>query len=183
MQVLLGLEYCTEVEMDIVLAVLCTCTQLTGLQLYLKDATQETDRPGIGEEHLGDMTSIGMHSYLRKLPQLQLLHVSGLKLWASDTVHFTDLSTLTDLKLADCRGKLDLAVAAIMQRLTGLRKLHLQGVDLSSPCIWASAASLTNLQQLQVVNCSRIIHTDDTLHLLTPLTNLTSLTLDVTEDE
>lgn len=183
MQVLLGLAYCTEGETDNVLAALSAGTQLTGLQLYLKDSTQEMDMPGIDEDHLGSLENIALEGYIKKLPQLQLLHVSGLESWRSDAVHFTELTALTNLKFADCRGRLDFAIAAILQRLTGLRKLHLYSLGLSSPCIWASVADLTKLQHLEVVCCSCIAHTDDTLHLLAPLTNLTHLELDQIEVE
>ena len=124
------------------------------------------------------MQAVLLHCYLKKLPQLQLLHVSGLELGSSDLVHFTKLTTLTDFKIAHCRGELDLGIAAIMQRLTGLQALHLESLELSSPLIWVAAADLTNLQVLKCVLCSGIAVTDDTLHLLAPLTKLTHLVLD-----
>jgi hypothetical protein len=73
-------------------------------------------------------------------------------------------------------------MAASMQRLTGLQVLQLESIELSSPLIWASAASLTNLQHLKVMVCSGIAVTDDTLHLLAPLTKLTQLVLDDPEE-
>jgi hypothetical protein len=180
MQVLAGLHNCGE-QLKPVLAALSAGTQLTGLQLYVRDYTQEDDGPGIGEEHL-KMRDIVLHSYLKKLPQLQLLHVSGVELCPSDLVHFTKLATVTDLKFAHCPGQLDLGIAAIMQRLTGLQALHLESLELSSPLIWVAAAGLTNLQMLKVMLCSGIAHTDDTLHLLAPLTKLTHLVLDDPEE-
>lgn len=80
MQVLVGLHECGQEQLEPVLAAISTGTQLTGLQLYFRDSTQEMDGPGIGEEHLGDMQNILLHKYLKKLPQLQLLHVAGLEL-------------------------------------------------------------------------------------------------------
>lgn len=97
-------------------------------------------------------------------------------------MHFTALTALTDLKIADCKGKLDLGIAAIMQRLTGLRVLKLQNIELSNRLIWVSAACLTNLVDLHCTMCDPIAVTDDTLHLLAPLTNLTHLSLDAIVD-
>lgn len=178
LQVKVGLRYCGQEQLGPVLAAISAGTHLTGLQLYFENSSQESDGPGPGEDHLGDMRDIQLHSYLKKLPQLQLLHVSGLKLDPADLVHFTGLTALTNLKFADCRGQLDLGIAAIMHRLTGLRKLKLEVLELSNPLIWVSAASLTNLQKLECMCCDGIAVSDDTLHLLAPLTNLTQLVLD-----
>ena len=49
MQVLVGLHECGQAQLEPVLAALSTGTQLTGLQLYVRDSTQEEDRPGVGE--------------------------------------------------------------------------------------------------------------------------------------
>jgi hypothetical protein len=178
LQVKVGLQHCKPSQLEPVLAALSAGTQLTGLQIYFRDQSQEMDRaPG------PDMPDILLHSYLKKLPRLQLLHVTGLKLDEADVVHFTALTALTDLKITDCRGKLDLGVAAIMQRLTALQFLKLQNIELSNRLIWASAACLTNLQDLHCTMCGHgIVVTDDTLHLLAPLTNLTHLSLDATVD-
>jgi hypothetical protein len=180
MQVLVGLQHCESDQVDDVLEALSAGTQLTGLQLYLRNPGNERDGLRVQDE-LGHMQYIWLHPHLVLLPQLQLLHVSGIELDPIDIVHFTTFTTLTDLKIAHCSGELELGIAAMMQRLTGLRKLHLESlgpVGLSSVLIWVAAACLTNLQQLKVTVCRGITITDQTLHLLAPLTNLTQLVLD-----
>jgi hypothetical protein len=170
------MRYCKQAQLEPVLAALSTGTQLTGLQIYFSDPSQMFD--GMFADRLADMQNIPLHKYLQKLPQLQGLHVTGLELNPADIVHFTALTALTTLKIADCKGKLDLGIAAIMQRLTRLRDLCLDSLDLSNHLIWVSAACLTNLEELHCVSCNGIAHTDDTLHLLAPLTNLTHVMLD-----
>jgi hypothetical protein len=177
MQVLVGLQHCESYQVDDVLAALSAGTQLTGLQLYLRNPSNERDGLRVQEE-LGHMQYIWLHPHLVLLPQLQLLHVSGIQLDPIDIVHFTSFTTLTDLKIAHCLGKLDLGIAAMMQRLTGLRKLHLESLDFDSDLIWVAAACLTNLQQLICKVCRGITVTDETLHLLAPLSSLTQLVLD-----
>jgi hypothetical protein len=172
------LQHCGQEQLEPVLAATSAGTQLTGLQEYWCDPYQQLDGSFGGRFGLADMHNILLHSYLRKLPQLQLLHLSGMELNPADIVHFTALTALTELKIGSCAGKLDLGIAAIMQRLTGLHKLFLRALELRNPLIWAAAASLTNLQQLECILCNRVAVTDETLHLLAPLTNLTRLTLD-----
>jgi hypothetical protein len=93
-------------------------------------------------------------------------------------VHFTALSSLVDFKCVFCKGAFDLPLAAIAQRLTGLQRLHLEVLDIESPLIWACVANLTNLEELICI-CNRGAGvTEESLHLLAPLTKLCSLSLD-----
>jgi hypothetical protein len=113
-----------------------------------------------------------------------MLHLSGLEFDAADAMHFTALSSsLTDLKLSDCTIS-DLAVAAMLQRLTGLRRLTLNAVGLVNPMLWVILASLTNLQSLHCLWVDPVAGLSaDTLHLLSALTSLTSLRVDALVDE
>ena len=65
LQLKVGLQHCRQAQLEPVLAALSTGTQLTGLQIYFSDHMQEFDRVG------ADMEDVFLHSYLKKLPQLQ----------------------------------------------------------------------------------------------------------------
>lgn len=172
-----GLEYCSREQIEQVFAAIAAGTQLTALHAYCTDTEQEDDTyAGVSCE------GVLLHRYLQRLPQLRQLHLSGLQLDTRDAMHFTALSALTDLRLAQCDIS-DVAVAAILQRLTGLRVLVLDELCLTSPVVWVAAACLTNLEDLCCRMNTRAAVTEDTLHLLAPLTKLTNLELDMPAGE
>lgn len=172
----LGLHDCTIQQLQQVTAIIATGTQLTGLRLF----HTSVERDAMEEATLA-LGSIQLHKCLKKLPHLQMLHLSALDVSDSDAVHFTALSKLTALTITTCPSVGDLAVGAMMMRLTGLRHLHLDSSELASPLLWPAVACLSNLESLYY-NCSRSNLTDGALHLLTPLTNLTKLTLQESAD-
>lgn len=110
---------CQPDEVGAVVAAIAAATRLTRLQLYSTDASQEED-----EDNVIDCAGQMLHRHLRQLRKLRVLHLSAFGFDRANAVHFTALSsTLTDLKLSFCHIS-DLAVAAMLQRLTGLRRLN-----------------------------------------------------------
>lgn len=104
--------------------------------------------------------------------------MSGLDITRTDALHFTSLpSTITQLAMINVRFS-DLALAAMLPRLTGLRELLLDGLRLESELVWATVGAMTGLRSLKLVRSLPIRLTDATLHLLAPLTGLTELMLD-----
>lgn len=132
---------CQPDEVGAVVAAIAA-TRLTRLQLYSTD-------PGRRRGSCHRLFRQMLHRHLRQLCQLRVLHLSAFGFDRADEVQFTALSsTLTDLKLPFCRIS-DLPVAAMLQRLAGLRRLTLHGLGLSNPLLWVTVASLTNLQALK----------------------------------
>lgn len=171
----LGLGGCNHQQLQDVAAAVSAGTQLTGLDLFNTQSDQWHD-----DDTTLDLGTTQLHSSLALLPRLKALHISGLSINDEDAMHFTALSSLTELELAHLPNIGDLAIAAMMNRLTGLRLLCLHALEISSPLLWPAVACLTNLQRLSCDCCGP---TAQTLHLLAPLTNLTSLELEEETDD
>lgn len=173
----LGLRGCTFQQLRQVTAIIATGTQLTGLCLLCQNTEKDLD-----DIITVDLGSVQLHKCLKKLPHLHMLHVSALDVSDTDALHFTGLSKLTSLSIVACLALTELAVGAMMMRLTGLRHLHLDSLELDSPLLWPAVACLSNLESLYY-NCSSSTLTDSTIHLLTPLTSLTKLILRDSADQ
>jgi hypothetical protein len=120
---------------------------------------------------------VQIHQHLQKLRGLEALRIAGLDVQPADAVHLTCLTSLTRLELVHCTSLGDLAAVGMACRLTGLQRLVLARCGLASPTLWPALASLTGLDCLAVLPPAPEL-TDDSLHLLAPLTKLEVLLID-----
>lgn len=168
----LEVRLCTGDDGDVglVAAGIAAAAHLTALRLYNFDKT------------LFDCTSAQLHTCLCRLPALRSLHLVGLRLARSDAVHLTGLSPgLTELSIISCVVD-ELAVAAMLGRLTNLRSLVLQNLGLQNEMLWAVLGGLTNLCSLECLD-NPIRLSNDNRPLLSALTNLTDWVVDEESEE
>lgn len=156
----------------------CCCpaaAQITKLVLADRSAGQS------GEPHPSPRSLFGvqLHPHLRRLTALRHLDIACLDVQPEDAVHFTALKALTALHLYNAWALGDVAVAAIAVGLAGsLRVLELIDCGLDSAVVWPAVAACSSLESLCIDSApNNLLRLDgSTLHLLTNLSRLTSLT-------
>lgn len=172
-----GLAGCSTQQLHAAASAIGAATQLTSLWLF---GHSRSDDDTSGQVNIA---AIQLHPHLGKLRALRDLSLIGLKLAPGDSVHFTRLAPLTRLKVYNCTMD-DVSMAAILQRTTSLQCLEVTSTVLSSPLLWVTLACLTNLGTLKWFNNDdENVPTDQTLHLLSPLTKLTEVALGGLYDE
>lgn len=161
-------------ELERILSGIAGAQQLTKLLLVDRSASQ------CGEPIPSPMFLHGakLHPHLQQLTNLRHLDIASLDVQPEDAVHFTALKSLTALHLYNCWKLGDVAAAGIACHLSNLRVLELIDCGLESPVVWPAVGMCTSLESLCIDSAPNTpLRLDEsTLHLLTNLTRLTSLT-------
>lgn len=173
-----GLQGATKDHVKLLLGAVAEVTQLTHLALFPNYRGFDRGQHIVGTDGLPALgEAVQLHKHLQKLPQLKNLVVYQLDVQPSDAMGFTCLTGLTSLNLSNCLHLEDSAAVAAAGRLTRLRRLTLDANGLSDKALCPAVACLTGLEHLTIGRDAPKL-TDDSLHLLSPLTNLTCLGVD-----
>jgi hypothetical protein len=166
-----ALQDCSREQLQQVFDALSSCAQLTKLHMFNDDMDPGEPHPSV------NLSGMQVHRQLSKLRQLQELTLSQIRWDHWGPRQLTVLSALTKLRLEYCHMS-DTGLAVMLQRLTGLRDLHVGETLPANELLLAMLGGLSNLEScLRLYNAGGFSFTDEVLALLSPLTKLTCLEL------
>jgi hypothetical protein len=174
-QLEVGLHACTPQQLQQVFEAIGSGTQLTYLHLFHREACLDFSfYPR--RTFTVELEGVEVQAQLGKLRRLQQLKLQQIKWDVEGARQLTVLMSVTALTLNEC-DIADLGLAAVFQRLTGLRSLKVTDSTWENNLLYATLGFLSGLQILHLSSNDNWVM-DKTLPLLSPLTNLTWLLLD-----